>query len=130
MFIQLFSMTQTVLKKHDSQEPTIEPFQMPSLVNLSLRTYLNHTTLTNNTICDISIKHLGRRQISRLCVDWGWAIIEAATEIPDDINFNTTKKAAIWQQIKVYKKKYQIFREKENYLKSGTGFFVIPKLAL
>jgi hypothetical protein len=38
--------------------------------------YLNHTSFPDNTISDISIKHLRRRQISRLSVNWKWSIIE------------------------------------------------------
>ena len=43
-------------------------------------TYLYYTTLTNNTICDISIKHFGWRQIPGLGVDGRWSIIEAVIE--------------------------------------------------
>ena len=45
-----------------------------------MRTNLYHTTLANNTVSDISIKHFGWRQIPGLGVDWRWTIVEAERE--------------------------------------------------
>lgn len=58
----------------------------------SKKSYLNHTTFTNNTISDISVKHLGWRQISRLSVDGRGTVIETASDIPNDGHLNITKK--------------------------------------
>ena len=109
-------------------------------------TYLYNTTLPNNTICNISIKHLGWRQVARLSIDRRWTVIEAAKEnskfpvmqqvIDGVLCIGQSSKIKTWMQryvkwkIKLEEQQHIKQNRRKKYLKSGIGFLVIPRFAL